>query len=398
MVQAFLFFILTIITVPFMPSGGTVPRWAFLSIMCAVFLFRNSLSWPFLGMVAYLLLMAWVGPVGFDAAFIFWHFLLLAVLFCWAQGANLKHIAIGAGLGMAVNSGFVIGQVLGWNVIPQLVPNSGLFYNHNMGAEAAAMILALVVTYRLWWLIPGILPTLAFGSRAPILALGVAAGCVLWRWSRFAALMTTLGVTLFVVVFMQGEGGHRGVIVSADLMQRIGVWQDMLPHLTIWGHGLGSFIGEYPAFQHHTNPLELRFENAHNDFLQVTYELGLGGIVLIGVLLMRMIAAPFSPAWYALVVFLVEACFGFPLYEPVSGALAACCAGVLFAGCDSLRGLLPDRRSRVWARLAHHEFGPFRHGGAVFPALALPPLGTGLLGHHAVQHRRDPRGQGGNQP
>lgn len=383
-----IFFFLTILTLPFLPSGATVPRWAFLSIVCGVLICRINLSWPFLAFCAWLLLMAWVAPVGYDAVFILWHFLLFAVLFCYAQGIDMKRVAIGAALGMAVNSGFVVGQVLGWNAIPQLVPNSGLFYNHNMGSEAAAMILVLVVGYRLWWLVPGLLPTLYYGSRAPVLALGVAAGLALWRWSRFAALLTTLGVALFVVTIMAREGNYRGYFVSDDLMQRVGVWQDLIPHLTVWGHGLGSFIVEYPLFQQHTHSLVLRFENAHNDFLQVAYELGLAGVLLIMVLLARMLAiVPTpngSPAWYAMVVFLVEACFGFPLYEPVSGALAACCAGVLFAGCDSLRGLLPYRRSRIWAWVEDYELGPFRPRFPIFPAGSFASVGTGLQRDNAA--------------
>ena len=377
------FFFLTILTAPFLPSGATVPRWALLSIVCGVLICRINLSWPFLAMCLYLLVMAWVAPIGYDAAFILWHFLLFTVLFCYAQSLDLKRIAIGAALGMAVNSGFVIGQVLGWNVIPQLANNSGLFFNHNMGSEAAAMILALVIAYRLWWLVPGLLPTLYYGSRAPILALGAAAGLALWRRSRFAALITTLGFALFVLTFMAREGGPHGLFESDDLMQRVGVWMDLAPHLTVWGHGLGSFIVEYPLFQHHSTPLVLRFENAHNDFLQVAYELGLVGALLILVLLMRMLAAPASPAWYAMIVFLVEACFGFPLYEPVSGALAACCAGVIFAGCTSLRGLLPDRGSRIWARVADYELGSFRPRGSVFPPGSVAPVGSGLQRHHA---------------
>lgn len=381
------FFILTVLAIPFMPSGATVPRWAYLSLVCAVLFFRINLSWPFLIFVGYLLLMSWIAPVSFEAINIFWHFLLFAILFCWAQGADLKRIAIGAGAAIWVNSAVVIAQYYGWQGIPQLVLYSGLFYNKNMGAEAAGMILALVVAYRVWWLIPGILPTLYFGSRAPLLALGVATGCALWRWSRFAALLTTLSVAL-IVVSLRWEGGQQ-MFISNDLIQRIGVWQDMLPHLTIWGHGLGSFIVDYPAFQAHTQPLALRFENAHNDFLQTVYELGLGGILLIAILLARMTAVRHTPAWYAMIVFLVEACFGFPLFEPVSGALAACCAGILFVGCASLRDLLPDRRSRIWARVENHGLAPFRPGVGLFPAFALTSFRLRLRDNHQARPGRD---------
>jgi hypothetical protein len=390
-----IFFVLTVLTIPFLPSGGTVPRWAFLSLVCAVLLFRITIH-PFLVLfTVFALVMAYVGPVGYEATFVFWHFLLLAVLFCWAQGADLKRITIGAALAMAVNSVVVLIQAFtGWEGIPQLIPNSGLFYNHNMGAEAAAMILVLTVAYRLWWLIPGLLPTLYFGSRAPVLALGVAAGCALWRWSRFASLMATLTM-LLLVVSMKGEGGHRYIFVSDDLIQRTGVWLDMLPRLTIWGHGLGSFLVEYPEFQRHTQALALRFENAHNDFLQVTYEMGLGGLILIAVFLARMTAAPRSPAWYALIVFMVEACFGFPLYEPVSGALAACCAGVVFVGCADLRSLKPAWRPRIWARVEDYGITAFPVGSPAFPASALASFWPRLWLRHARRPGRYPSGEVG---
>lgn len=409
------FFILTVITVPFMPSGGTVPRWAFLSLVCAALFMRINISWALIGFTAWTLLMAYVGPVSFEAMFIWWHFALYAVLFAWASrwfnrslpsgeidpvreaglgSGSLKRITIGCAAAMTINSAVVLIQAFtGWEGIPQLIPNSGLFYNHNMGAEAAAMILMLAIAYRLWWLVPGILPTLWFGSRAPVIALGVAAGLALWRWSRFAACLATLAFALLVVT-MRGEGGHRYVFVSADLVQRIGVWQDMLPRLTIWGHGLGSFLVEYPSFQAHSPALALRFENAHNDFLQVVYELGLGGLILIVVLLLRMAAAPRSPAWYALVVFLVEACFGFPLYEPVSGALAACCAGVVFAGCTGLRDLKPTWRSGVWARVEDAGLAPFPTRGSAFPAVAFASWRPRLWFYYARRPGWDTGGAG----
>jgi hypothetical protein len=391
-----IFFVLTVLTLPFLPSGGTVPRWAFLSMVCAGLLFQMNIH-PFLMLFAvYLAVMAYIAPVGYEAAFIFWHFLLLAVLFCWATNAKMLWITVGAALGMWVNSAVVLAQWWwDWQAIPQLIPNSGLFYNHNMGAEAAAMILALVVGYRLWLLVPGLLPTLFFSSRAPVLALGIAGGLALWRYSRFMAMLLPLGAALFVFAVMKGEGGFRGVVFSADFMQRIGVWQDMLPQMIVWGHGLGSFIVDYPAFQRHTSSLLLRFENAHNDYLQIAYELGLGGVILIFILLARMSAAPASPAWYAMIVFLLEAAFGFPTYEPVSGALAACCAAVVFCGCTSLRDLLPARRSRIWARVADYGNAAFCFGVYLLPTHPLTPLRFRLFHHPKHGSRGHSSGQEG---
>lgn len=376
------FFLLIVACVPFLPSGATVPRWAILSVVAAIALYRTPITWPGMLLIAYLTGMAALGPVTYEALYIWWHFLIIAVLFAYFLTRDIRSVIIGAGLGLWVNSSVVIAQWgWGWEKIPQVIPNSGLFYNHNMGAEAAAITLAVAVGYRLWWLIPGIVPTLAFGSRAPVVALGIAGGLALWRWSRFAAMMTTLGGMLIAVAVMKAEGGHRMVFFSPDLVQRIGVWMDTIPHLTVLGHGLGSFLVNYPLYQHHSIGLQLRFENAHNDYLQVVYELGIGGLALIAVLLARTLAASPSPARYGMIVFLVEACFGFPLYEPVSAALAACCAARLFSDCRSLRDFVPARRSRICRRVEDYGLAPVRAGVPHLSLDALPSFWSRLRGN-----------------
>jgi hypothetical protein len=166
-----------------------------------------------------------------------------------------------------------------------------------------------------------------------------------------------------------------------DLIQRVGVWEDMLPGLRPWGHGLGSFIAEFPLYQHHTTALTLRFENAHNDFMQLAFELGIGAVLAAALVIAQLWGTPRSPAWYAMVVFLVEGCFGFPLYEPVTASLAAVCAGALFAEHVVLFDLLATWGPRVWAS----NFAPRRRPhGAVKPAVSSDsqlPVWTSLSGH-----------------
>ena len=62
------FFILTALVVPILPSGATVPRWAFVSVMAATLLFKIELSVWAWAVIAYVGLMAWIAPVGYDAA------------------------------------------------------------------------------------------------------------------------------------------------------------------------------------------------------------------------------------------------------------------------------------------------------------------------------------------
>lgn len=373
-----IFFVLTAFVVPVMPAGATVPRWAFLSVVCAALLFKIELPlgvWPLIG---YMGIMALVAPIGYEAAFLYWHFLLYAVLFLYAQrSGEMRSVAIGVGLAMALNSVVVLLQVNGFTWIPVTIPNTagGLFYNRSLSSDTAGMAAALLVGYRIWWLVPGLLPTLIYGSRTPILALGVAGFAALWTRDKFWALMTFLGAALCVAVIWSYR--NNGM---ETMEERIGVWQDMLPHLSILGHGLGSFITEFPAYQQHSATLGYRYENPHNDFLQIVYELGVVGFVLVLVLARRMAQVKRGPEWYCLLVFLVEGCFGFPLYEPVTGGLAAFCAGRLFIGCAPLRDLFDAVGHRIRHRPENHAGAAFRGGEPPVSAHSHSPVGGGLHG------------------
>lgn len=385
------FFILTVACIPFLPGGANIPRWAFLSLFAAALLFKIEFRfWPLI-VCGYVALMAWLAPVGYDAAFIYWHFLLLVVLFCYAQTMpDLRTVAIGIGLGIGANSLVVLAQVFdGWQGIIQITAYSGLFFNRNIASELAAMALVLAVGYRLWWLIPGILPTLYVGARSAVLACGIAGMIALWERDRFWAMMTALGAALLVVT-------HTNSMES--LIARFGVWQDTALNLSFFGHGVGSFIANYPTFQHHSSPLTIRYENTHNDILQVLYELGIGGALLIAILAVRLVKVNRGPEWYALVVFLIEGCFGFPLYEPATGAVAACCAGYLFSRRDDVCHLLFDRRRRIWSWDEDGGLEPFHTVGAAVSAGARKAVGACLRRHHQAGFLQNPLDQGGAAP
>jgi hypothetical protein len=257
-----------------------------------------------------------------------------------------------AGIGMAVNSAACIAQYFGWHFVPTITPYAGLYFQRNIGAETAAMIMVWLIGYRMWWLAAGCLPTLFFGSRAATLAVAVALGMMLWRKSRIAAVAAFTSISLAISaiwvvtnywssVKLDGDAHASAVrhpeIFASDLLVRIHTWYDAIHGFTFFGRGLGSFMVEFPRWQNYTSSLNLRWENAHNDPLQLTFELGIGGVILISLFAIRMAYAPRRPEFYALVAFVVEGLFGFPLYQPVTGVFAALCAGCLFGHCDPLR-------------------------------------------------------------
>jgi hypothetical protein len=384
---AVIFFALTVLCVPALPDGAEIPRWALMAVTTGILIFRVELTSSYLIVVAYVAGMALLGPSGYDALLLFVHFLILSVLFI--SRLDLRQVAIGGALGMAVNSGFMLAQHYGFTYVPMLSPLPGLFYNRNIGAEAAGVILALTVAYRLWWLVPGVLPVLMFGSRAPIIALGTAAALAVGRRSPFLGFMTFMGGILFVVSWMHDYGG------LTDLVQRFGVWQDMLPGMRPWGHGLGSFIAEFPLYQRHTTALQLRFENAHNDFMQLCFELGLMAVLAAAVVLAQLWGTVRSPAWYALVVFLVEGCFGVPLYEPVTACFAAVCAGSLFAEHVVLFDLLAAWGPRVWAWACDPRQEPFPLGKPALSRDQVLQIGAGLRRHNLRRRDGYPVDRGG---
>lgn len=372
-----LFFFLSIIVIPGFPSGALVGRWAILAIASAVIFFTIELSWWAWALLGYLAVMCAFAPVGYEAVNLYCHAVMLVLFYAYAKGVMpaesklsarstrttdakpdlLRRIAVGVGLGFAVNSIVVIGQhYLHWQFIPEITPGSGLYFNRNIASEGAAMALALVVGYRLWWLVPGILPTLAFGSRTPALALGIAGAIALWRRSKIVAAIAVICPCALAVLWLQTQGDNSITAGVLDtLKERLGTWYDGAHGFTIFGQGLGSWNVNFPLYQRHTNALELRWENAHNDAVQVVFELGIVGAGLLAAGLWRLCCAPRNPAFYALVVFVVESLLGFPLYEPFTGALAAVCAGYLFRDGDPLRRQLAGIGLRIWAWLANRR-------------------------------------------
>lgn len=384
------FFILTAISVPWLPSGATVPRWAALSIICAIMIYRVELTWDVWLLIGYVGVMAYVGPVAYEAAFLYWHFLLLVVLFCYARQYDIIESAtIGCTAALWLNSAVVVAQFFGLQWFPQVTPFSGLFFNHNLGSEAAGICMAMLLHRGRWGWALGLLPTLLLGSRAPISALGFAFLPMLWRRDPFQAIMACLGCQLLTVAqwaqpwgaWHDPQTGLNQSFVYTVGVARFGVWIDLIPHLNLFGHGLGSFLVDFPQYQAHSNSVTLRYESPHNDILQILYEFGIGGLVGIAVVAARLWRIKPDAAWYGLLVFAIEGLVGFPLYDPVTGALGAVCAGSLFSRRAALRQPVGVVRHRIQARLADYAAASF--SGVEPPVSADPvaPIGTGLFRH-----------------
>jgi hypothetical protein len=382
-------FLLVIGVMPGLPAGALVGRWALVAMVAAILFMRRDITPGGYILLAYLAVMTFFAPVWWDSTFLFFHATCFVILYCYAERmVSLRNMTIGMGLGMAVNSVFVLGQFIwGWSWVPFITPYAGLYFQRNIGAETAALSLILLVGYRLWWLVPGCLPTLFFGSRAAAVAVAVPLAMMLWRRSRIIAAATFALLTcaistawLITNYFMAGRIVPTATLFASDLVIRLHTWYDALHGLTLFGRGLGSFMIEFPRWQDYTSALQLRWENAHNDPLQIVFELGLGGVVLIALFAIRLSYAERVAEFYALIVVVVEGLFGFPLYQPVTGAVAALCAGWLFGHGDPLRDVLGRFGLRILTWYESAKLYALRGRVGTVPVLSRAPPGWRVVG------------------
>lgn len=209
---------------------------------------------------------------------------------------TLKYIFIGLALGITVSSGLIVFGLSG-----------GLFININTLAEIAVIILVGTYIYKLWWFIPGLLPSIFLnGSRGAVLTLTILAA-VQFRW-----------LWLFIIPF--------GIILvywrPQTIYERLNIWRHTIDHWSWFGQGIGSFQ-PYSYYNLYTRPT-----NAHNDLLQILFELGVIGVILVIVFVILLLKINKDEKWI-LVTFLIIGCFDFPLYLPVSSCIAAMVCGFL---------------------------------------------------------------------
>lgn len=340
-------FITTVIFIPGIASAGSTPRWVFLGIVVfSVLLFlritKTTISHIFLYLfMAYAAVsFAWT-TVEFDAMNYYWHFIVLAGVFViGAEIKDIKPVLIGCALGLILNSAATILQVLGWAEFQQVAPPGGLFMNKNVGAELSALVLVGVVSERIWWAIPGILPSIYFPwARGSLLAIAVVA--VGYVGARFPKTIT------MVVMLCCGIIALRFIILNdSSIDQRVGIWLDTINGLSFWGNGIGSFYSKYPLFAVYTDTLKERPDHAHNDLLEIVYELGVGAVFAVAFLWsVFRVKAPTERA--IILAFCVISCFGFPLYMPATAAIFFFASGCAAGSCPDLwdhryawRGLL----------------------------------------------------------
>ena len=200
----------------------------------------------------------------------------------WAQAINWFAVANLAGLVGA----FWLGQRLTdpkkvWIGFVVLVGTVAMvqipfpLLNPNILGCAVALAFAVALFYN-WYVFYPIVPISIYfsannSSRTALLAVGVV---LVVKYARqFPVWSFTACIAAFVWVMEVNP-------TTVSLYQRMGIWQDTLNHLTLFGTGWGTFAAEYATIPVHTNMTLLLAPHAYNDALEVIFELGVGSIML----------------------------------------------------------------------------------------------------------------------
>jgi hypothetical protein len=305
---------------PGIAGAASTPRWAFLFAAVPWMLLPRRMSTAHVAGALFIgwaiLTIAW-GAAPLDGVGALAELLLLAACFCLGnQIENLRPIIIGAALGLTVSSGFAVAQWWGFEPIRGGYA-SGLFSNGNYLAEAAALVIVGVIAERLWWVLPGLLPALLLPhARGAILA--AVLGMIVAFRSR-----------LEVVIALGGAVAIAGLWSAFHLdpttLDRLDLWNTALRNVTFFGHGIGSFWAVYPDLDMRAVVTESP-EFAHNEFLNIAFEIGIPGLVL-ALAFCATMAGPIDTSRLILIALAVESCFAFPLHLPTSAFLGAICAG-----------------------------------------------------------------------
>lgn len=372
----------------FDPAGA--PRWIVIGVGVPLLLWGRSvpitpaLKWgaAFLAWAA--LSMFWTfGPLeGWDQLA---KLLMLAGVF--ALGSTLEDagpIYQGLGIGFAVSSMLAIAQFLGWHPIDEkdhtpaglfmlgwvlatgAVPvfiacgvtyaNGGVlrgrvysdaarlvgsansagvsartrccFRWHGRGSISRALICAAVAPAAL-------LPV----NRTALMALGIAG--VAYACRIFGAYRLRFVAAVGALALLLGCGTavapHVVDLHNDSLGQRLAIWQDTADGLSVTGHGLGAFHAKFAAYSNRWSVNEVRPTHAHNDPLEMAFDLGIVGFVLFATLVVSCCRAPFATEHLVLLAILVESLTIFVFYQPLTAFLVALCLGRLAGGRYRLR-------------------------------------------------------------
>jgi hypothetical protein len=248
-----------------------------------------------------------------------WIAALPAFAFAVGWNAPLEQLWRGLAVGLSLSSAVAVAQALGWDAIPSTEKPGGLLYNSAIQATAIALVIIALSCAKDWLYIPTMLPGLWLAhSRGGWLLLAVGTISA-WGWRPVLLAVLAAGA---VALTWPYPSDH----------ERLLLWSAARAGLGWVGHGPGSFadlLFWYDGRLYYPG-------HAHNDYLQLAYELGILAIPVYAIYAAALAHTDLL-YWSVFVGFAVAGLFFYPLYAPVP-----CFIGAALAG-DALR----PRRSSV---------------------------------------------------
>ena len=343
-------FLLAICFNPYIWTAATQPRWSFLAIALPVMIWRNQSSAPnhfTLTHALGLTFLAWATltllwtPNLPDAYNELIQLLIVAEAFVLGARLNtLRPIFMGLAAGLAISSLIVISPLQEWIPHPLIsIHWEGLLGNRNALAEAAALTLIGCIGYRLWWFIPGLIPAIVIYPYPRAAWLSLVTALIIWAWSRSRKLAALLMLSsIFALVILINLKGY-------STLERWTIWTETYNGLNYLGHGIGSFYFLYPYLTSTFDTTLMRPEHAHNELLEIWFELGFVGTFIYVCLVASAYRSAGLISHCILGAFCTIAMFSFPSHAPFTALVGAIVLGHAVRGgssiweYDGLRGL-----------------------------------------------------------
>jgi hypothetical protein len=335
-------------------TGAAIPaQWALFSIALPFFLWwpHTSTGFHWLGLIiaSIALLSLWWVPNLYDAGYGLWLLGIWALAFhLGTTEADLPALFRGLAVGLTASSAIAIAQTFGFApVLSTGLAPSGLFFNSTVLGASAALVLIALICLRQWAYIPGLLPALYLShSRGAWVALAATAVARIAPW-YITVLCLCLGF------------GLLSYSPSPSDIQRLMLWGVVFHNWNFLGHGIGSFISlvyynPHEYYRYATGLFQAGF--AHNDYLQLWFELGLGAIPFY-IIYLSALHESYHRLWPAFVAFAILGLFYFPLWVPLPSFIGCVLAGRLLA-CRNL-GWNPSYLGRFDLPYGRQVWEPF---------------------------------------
>lgn len=333
-----------LVSIAYIPgyTGASIPtQWAVLSCLLPLALWMKGeftpIHWLGAAFLAYALASTLWGGY-YDNVWGLWQLSVIALAFWLGSTAvSIHRVYLGLGIGLAISSCVSIANAYGyWPVEHYLWYPAGLYFNPVMHGEALTLVILALLSERILWLIPALLPGVFLShSRGAILTLAI--GGVLHFSKPLAAISLIVGGALLAIYNA----------FPSDV-ERFHFWLAGLNSLSTFGHGPASFHGYYTG-----SPIEFHLGHVHNDYIELAYEYGIGALPLLAIWCFTLCQTS-AAGWPLFAAFAVMSAFSFPFYTPVTAAVAALAAGRIARDWHLARGNVRSSRLDVlpWGLLA----------------------------------------------